>query len=69
MSLPPIVQARLIIILFFIGLCVLLAGCAETAELLPAGRCRLNEDCADGQSCRSSYCEDIYHPRKDIKPY
>ena len=63
------VQVRCITVVFVLGALLPLAGCAETAELLPAGRCRVNEDCPDGQTCRASYCEDIYHPRKEIKPY
>lgn len=56
--------------LFLIALIVVTClGCSESVQLLPQGRCRVNEDCSEGNACRNTYCEDIYHPRKDIKPY
>ena len=35
----------------------------------PPGRCYGNSDCPEGFRCKETYCEDIYFPRKDIKPY
>lgn len=61
--------ARLLVSSLLVSTIFSYIGCAETAEFLPEGRCRINEDCPDGHTCRASYCEDIYFPRKDIKPY
>lgn len=62
-------RAIVAVLLFSSGFLLCLSGCAETAELLPKGRCRINDDCGEGQRCKATYCEDIYFPRKDIKPY
>ena len=47
-----------------------LAGCgAATEAKLPPGRCMVSGECPQGEACRNTYCEDIYFPRRDIKPY
>lgn len=45
------------------------AACEMEQPKLPAGRCNVNSDCLEGEACRKTFCEDIYFPRKDIKPY
>lgn len=32
-------------------------------------RCLMNYDCPQGERCVEGFCEDIFHPRKDIKNY
>lgn len=45
-------------------------GCgAGEAPKPPVGRCYENSDCPEGFRCKETYCEDMYFPRKDIKPY
>ena len=44
-----------------------LAACAATGPL--PGRCESNADCAEGERCVATYCEDVYFPRSTIKNY
>lgn len=48
-----------------------LFGCFGPAERkFPPGRCEVNEDCPNsGYRCADTWCEDIYHPRREIKNY
>ena len=47
-----------------------LGGCsAEVKPKLAKGRCEINENCQPGERCENTWCEDIYHPRKEIKNY
>lgn len=46
------------------------ASCSEVkAPRPPEGRCEMNEDCSSGERCIETWCEDIYHPRREIKNY
>jgi len=48
----------------------LIAGCSAAEEAkLPPGRCMVSGECPQGETCRNTYCEDIYFPRREIKPY
>lgn len=61
-------NARLLFVLA--GLASILVSCsAGEADKLPPGRCVISGDCPASETCRNTYCEDIYYPRKDIKPY
>ena len=42
-------------------------GCSTAEELRP-GQCDYNSDCKGGTMCVKGWCEDIYHPTKDIQP-
>lgn len=46
-------------------------GCSGEAKKLPPGVCEQNGDCGEGERCNleRSKCEDIYFPRREIKPY
>jgi hypothetical protein len=47
-----------------------LAACGQTEKPKPKpGRCSFNGDCPEGFHCRDTFCEDIYYPRDEIKPY
>lgn len=48
---------------------LLLSGCSTQEAKLKPGRCNYNSDCTEGFHCIDTYCEDIYFPRRDIKPY
>ena len=54
-----------------LGLAILLAmnACSAEQPKLPEGRCVVPGDCPEGMTCRNTFCEDIYHPRREIKPY
>ena len=46
------------------------SGCTYKKRELKKGQCRENVDCPRGTHCGDSgWCEDIYHPRRDIKNY
>lgn len=46
-------------------------GCSAEQPRRPVGTCRENtsSDCPTGFRCRGTVCEDIYHPRREIKNY
>ncbi len=46
-------------------------GCGGETKRLEPGTCRENvsSDCPPGFKCRGTLCEDIYHPRREIKNY
>lgn len=49
---------------------LLSVGCGVAKEKkLPPGRCMVTSECPEGETCRNTYCEDIYFPRREIKPY
>jgi hypothetical protein len=54
------------LILFGLSACSALVA---DEEKLDEGRCNFHTDCQDGQRCQNTYCEDVYYPRRDIKPY
>lgn len=56
-------------ILCLLATAVSLSSCEYEAPKLPPGRCNVNGDCPESFACRNTYCEDIYFPRKNIKPY
>lgn len=47
------------------------AACSGELKKLPPGVCEQNPDCGEGERCNvdRSKCEDIYFPRREIKPY
>ena len=49
------------------------SGCSGSSELrkLPPGVCEQSGDCLEGERCNleRNKCEDIYFPRREIKPY
>lgn len=55
-----------ILLLFALNACSAID--ADEPEL-KEGRCNYNSDCKEGFTCRDTYCEDIYHPRSEIKPF
>jgi Cys-rich repeat protein len=49
---------------------MMLGACsAGEKQRPPEGRCFTNPDCPEGFRCKNTYCEDIYFPRNEIKPY
>ncbi len=57
-------------LLTVVSLVLPLIGCSAGEQPKPPpGRCYENSDCPEGFRCKETYCEDIYFPRKDIKPY
>ena len=50
-------------------LCFCAAGCTAVSTKPKPGRCNHHTDCPDGFQCKDTYCEDMYFPRREIKPY
>jgi len=62
-----------LILLAVVGL-LAVSACTYVPEPLPEGRCRVNKDCPQGTHCTAvgielGQCEDIYYPRRKIKPF
>jgi hypothetical protein len=56
----------------FLGLGLVAAiGCGADVKPPEPGTCRPNvsSDCQAGFRCNGTRCEDIYHPRQEIKNY
>ncbi len=47
----------------------LLAACPGSEAELKPGHCYMNSDCPQGYNCEEGRCQDIYFPRKAIKPF
>ena len=56
-------------LLVFAAFIVTLAGCVQAEQKLAKGRCRTNAECPTGTRCEATFCEDIYHPRSEVKNY
>ena len=50
-----------------LGMVLILAGCHKAPATPEGGRCFENKDCKSGSRCVEGWCEDIYHPKQDIK--
>lgn len=64
--LSTVVFASLLLLSSFLSGCSLFS---EERQKPPEGRCFTNTDCDEGFACRNTYCEDIYFPRRKMKPY
>lgn len=59
-----------ICVVISIGVFFLMAmGCSSNTEELKPGQCKYHSDCkGGGTKCNQGWCEDIYHPKRDIQP-
>jgi len=53
----------------FVFLGLGLTACSAIEPKPKEGRCAHHTDCPDGFQCKDTYCEDMYFPRREIKPY
>ncbi len=56
-------------LLFLIAVSTQVACSAEEKPKPPEGFCQSHVDCLYGNKCVKSRCQDIYHPRAEIKNY
>lgn len=54
-------------IFFMVISSLLFIACSSDPPKPDPGRCFTNIDCPKGQKCKNTRCEDIYHPRHEIK--
>lgn len=68
-SRPNLRHAKCMLFFAVFFACSACSGIFTDEDKLDEGRCNFHTDCKDGERCRNTYCEDVYYPRREIKPF